>query len=311
MQPDGIEQWAADFRAETNGAFQINLWIPDPPPLRDVANETSVRRFLETWGPAVAAGAAYVLALDFAAQSEAMLAAGPAIISSIMGVYPPDFVTAMHDRGVKWFAAVTTVADALEAEAAGADVIVAQGAEAGGHRSAFNAGETESRAVGLFALLPAVVDAVSVPVVATGGNADGRGVAAALMLGASAAQNGTGLLRTPEAALKTAWADAIGDANPEDTIVTRAFSGRAGHVIHTKYALAATTSFDAPAPAPYRPIQRSLTQAMRDQGGKDNDIDRILAWAGQSAELSSAMPAEELVSKLWVDAKQALGGYQP
>ena len=239
-----------------------------------------------------------------------MLAAGPAIISSIMGVYPPDFVTAMHNRGVKWFATVTTVAEALEAEATGADVIVAQGAEAGGHRGAFNAGEAESRAVGLFALLPAVVDAVSVPVVATGGIADGRGVAAALMLGASAVQIGTGLLRTPEAALKTAWADAIGEAKPEDTIVTRAFSGRAGRAIRTEYALAATPSVDAPTPAPY-PIQRSLTQAMRDLGGKDNDIDRIQAWAGQSAGLSSAMPAEELVSKLWIDARQALGNHQP
>ncbi len=94
----------------------------------------------------------------------------------------------MKSRGIKWFATVTTVSEAKAAEAAGADVVIAQGMEAGGHRGAFDANKAEARMVGLFSLLPAVVDAVKVPVVATGGIADGRGAAAALVLGASAAQ---------------------------------------------------------------------------------------------------------------------------
>src|SRR6185503_10421165 len=124
-----------------------------------------------------------------------------------------------------------TVAEARTAEAAGADVIVTQGMEAGGHRGAFDAGEAERQLVGLFALLPAVVDAVRVPVVATGGIADGRGVAAALTLGASAAQIGTGFLRCPEAKIPPAWADALGRTAPENTMVSRAFSGRAGRSV--------------------------------------------------------------------------------
>src|SRR4029453_16684900 len=147
---------------------------------------------------------------------------------------------AKKKRGNKWFAPATPVAEARAAEAAGADVIVAQGMEAGGHRGSFEADEAERRMVGLFALLPAVVDAVRVPVVATGGIADPRGVAAALLLGASAVQVGTGFLRCPEAKLHPGWADALARTPPEGTTVSRAFSGRAGRSIATAYVQAAT-----------------------------------------------------------------------
>jgi nitronate monooxygenase len=96
------------------------------------------------------------------------------------------------------------------------------------HRGCFDAGKAEREMVGLASLVPAVVDAVRIPVVATGGIADGRGVAAALALGASAAQVGTGFLRAPEAGIHAAWAEALAKAAPEDTVVSRVFSGRAG-----------------------------------------------------------------------------------
>ena len=219
MSPDEITAWATEVRAGTNGAFQLNLWIPDPPPQRDAAHEARVRDFLGKWGPPVAVDAGDAMPLDFAAQCEALLAAGPPIVSSIMGVYPPEFVARLKARGIAYFANVSTVAEARAAEAAGADVIVAQGMEAGGHRGAFDAAEAERQLVGLFALLPAVVDAVRVPVVATGGIADGRGVAAALMLGASAAQIGTGFLRTPggEAAGRALGRRARQGRCPKDT----------------------------------------------------------------------------------------------
>jgi nitronate monooxygenase len=307
MKPEAIRAWAADVRAQTNGNFQINLWIPDPAPQRDPAHEMRVREFLGHWGPAVEPEAGDVLPVDFAAQCEAMLDVGPAIVSSIMGVYPPDIVTRMKEKDIRWLANATTVAEAHAAVEAGADAVVAQGMEAGGHRGSFEAERPDTALVGLFALLPAVVDAVGdrVPVVATGGIADARGIAAAMLLGASAVQIGTGLLRTPEAKIATAWADAIGNAQPEDTAPTRAFSGRLGRSIATAYVKAANAS-DAPKPAPY-PVQRGLSQAMRDAALKANDIERMQAWAGQSARLAAAEPAADLVRRLWSESQALLG----
>lgn len=304
MQPAAIKAWAADFRAGSNAGFQLNLWIPDPPPARNPVAEDRVRLFLGRFGPLPSLESANPRLPDFAAQCEAMLEAGPAVVSSIMGLYPPDYVARLKARGIKWFANTTTVTEALAAEAAGADAIIAQGMEAGGHRGAFDAAEAEKRMVGLFALLPAVADAVRVPVIATGGIADGRGIAAALTLGASAVQIGTGFLRTPEAKLPAAWSEALGRARPEDTLVTRAFSGRAGRGLATKYALAAGAS-DAPPPAPY-PVQRGLTQAMREAATAANVIDTMQAWSGQSAGLAPALPAADLFRKLWDDARALL-----
>ena len=304
MSPDEIARWADEVRAHTSGPFQINLWIPDPPPARDAVHETRVREFLAGWGPPVPADAGDATPPDFAAQCAALLAAHPPIVSSVMGLYPPDFVAQLKSRGIGWFANVSTLAEARRAEAAGADVIVVQGAEAGGHRGCFDAAKAEHELVGLFALLPAVVDAVRVPVVATGGIADGRGVAAALALGASAAQIGTAFLRCPEAGIHPAWAMALARTAPEDTILTRAFSGRSGRSIATEYVRAAAAS-DAPAPAPY-PVQRGLTRAMRTAAQKDGDVQRMQAWAGQSAALGRSGPAAESVRTMWEDARRIL-----
>jgi len=305
MKPEEIAAWGNEVRTGTNGAFQLNLWIPDPPPRRDPAHEARVRAFLGQWGPPVAPEAADATPPDFAAQCAALLAVGPPIVSSIMGLYPPDFVAKLKARGIAWFANISTAAEARAAEAAGADVIVAQGMEAGGHRGCFDEAEAERELVGLFALLPAVVDAVKLPVVATGGIADGRGVAAALMLGASAAQIGTGFLRCPEAKLHPAHAAALATTAPEDTMLSRGFSGRAGRTIATAYARAASAP-DAPRPAPY-PVQRALTAAMRSAALKEGDVRRMQAWAGQSAALARDEPAAELVARIWRDAQGLMG----
>lgn len=233
MQPDEIIAWADSLRAGSNGGFQLNNWIPDPAPVRSTEHEARVREYLGHWGPPVPESAGDSTPPDFTAQCEAMLQAGPTVISSVMGLFPADFVARLKHHGIAWFATVCTVKEARAAEAAGADVIIAQGSEAGGHRACFDAASAERTQVGLFSLLPAVVDAVSAPVVATGGIADARGVAAALMLGASAVQIGTAFLRCPESKIHPAWADGLARTAPEDTVVSRVFSGRAGRSIAT------------------------------------------------------------------------------
>ena len=305
MQPDEMAAWSEEVRVNGNGPYQLNLWIPDPTPQRDLEHEDRVCSFLERFGPPVPANAGDAKPPDFAAQCEALLAIKPPIVSSVMGLYPPEFVARLKQAGITWFANISTVAEARAAEDAGADVVVAQGMEAGGHRGCFDAAEAERRQVGLLALLPAVVDAVTIPVVATGGIADARGVAAALLLGASAAQIGTGLLRCPEAKLHPAWADALSRAAPEDTMVSRVFSGRAGRSIATEYVRAAT-AHGAPPPAPY-PVQRALTAAMRAEAQKVGDASRMQVWAGQSARLARAEPAGQVVQEIWDGARALLG----
>ena len=145
MQPDAIKAWASDVRAGSNGGFQLNLWIPDPPPKRDVLPRMRSGDFLRNWGRRSRARPATSRRRTLPRNARPCWRQDQPIISSIMGLYPDHFVRADEGNGIKWFATATTVSEAKAAEDAGADVIIAQGMEAGGHRGAFDATKAEAR----------------------------------------------------------------------------------------------------------------------------------------------------------------------
>jgi nitronate monooxygenase len=303
--PERIGAWMEEFRAGApSGVVQLNTWVPDRLSLSAGERDNLARKaeaFLERFG---APGTVPVTGgpRPYAEQCEAMLAARPAVISSIMGLFEADYVRRMHDTGVAWFACATTLEEALAAQEAGADAVVAQGMEAGGHRGSFDPEQAERTDIGLFALVPWFADHLRIPVIAAGGIGDGRGVAAALALGASAVQVGTALLRSPEAGIAPEWAAALDQTGPEATTMTRAYSGRLARAVSTPF-LRAWEEPNAPRPAPF-PDQIALMARWRAGGAPG--IDPANHFAGQSAALATSEPAGDVITRLWRDASALL-----
>ena len=194
-------------------------------------------------------------------------------------------------------ATATTVAEAVRLEQDGVDAVVAQGGEAGGHRGSFLVGGDDGP-VGTLALVPQVVDAVAVPVIAAGGIADARQLAAVLALGAGAAQIGTGFLLAPESAIPQLYRDRVSAAQAEATTVTRSLSGRPARALRNRV----TAELDAVLPYP---AQLSLTAPLRGVAPDDDPAAFQPIFAGQSAALARAAAAGDLTREL-ADGAEAL-----
>ncbi len=290
-----IAEAAQAVRTRTGRPWGINLFAPTPAPAATdstAALDQVASYHAELGLPPPAAPA---LPADlFAEQVAAGLESGAAVFSFTFGIPPDDVVQAIKARGMLLVGTATTVDEAMALEKAGADAVVAQGSEAGGHRGTFT-GDFGAGMVGTLALVPQAVDAVRIPVIASGGIMDGRGIAAALALGASAAQMGTAFLTCDEAGVTEAYKQALLGARDHETRVTRAFSGRPARGIANRFMDEVDAAPETILPFP---LQNALTRPMRTAAGKQGRAEFLSLWAGQGIRLARRQPAAALMAKL-------------
>jgi nitronate monooxygenase len=297
--PDALRDDIARTRALTARPIGVNLFVPSGRP----ADPEVVRRYAATLRAeaeraGVALGEPRFDDDAFDAKLTLLREDPPAVVSFTSGCPPAQTIARLRDAGASVWVTVTEPAEARQAVEAGADALVVQGVEAGGHRGAF--ADREDRVdYGLLALLQVVGAAVDVPLVATGGIATGRGVAAVLAAGAAAAQVGTAFMLCPEAATSAPHRAALASSRP--TGLTRAFSGRLARGIVNRL----QAEHSAHAPLAYPEIHH-VTSPLRAYGRSAGDEDVINLWAGEAHELATEAPAAEVVARLVADAAAAL-----
>ena len=226
----------------------------------------------------------------------------PEVVSFHFGLPEPELVERLKRLGIKILSSATSVREAKWLESHGCDAIVAQGLEAGGHRGMFLETNIATQ-LGLFALLPQVRDAVSVPVIAAGGIADARGIVAALALGASGVQLGTAYLFCPEADVSPLYRRALEQVADSGTVVTNLFSGRPARGILNRYLQESGPMSDV---APAFPYAATLVAPLRAASERSGSLDYMQLWSGQAAGLATSMPADQLTRKLAADVLSKL-----
>jgi nitronate monooxygenase len=299
----GIRAIDTQIRARTRRTYALNLWIPlgqsDDPQMTDAqwtaALDLLRPYFAELRVPLPARPARF--GPYYQEQIETLLELRPPVFSFVFGVPGADVLDRCRSSGIVTLGAATTPAEARALEDAGVDMIVASGLEAGGHRVSFLR-EPEECLTGTMALIPQVVDSVRVPVIAAGGIADGRGIAAALKLGAAAAQIGTAFLACEESNATPLHRAKLFSADARRTSLTRAFTGRLARSIHNDF-IDALSGKEQILP-PY-PVQGWLTGQLRAAALAANRTDVISLWSGQGAPLLRHHHASELLGSLIAD----------
>ena len=226
----------------------------------------------------------------------------PQVVSFHFGLPDLKLVERLKRLGIKIVSSATSVREAKWLESRGCDAIIAQGVEAGGHRGMFLETNIATQ-LGLFALLPQIKDAVSVPVIAAGGIADARGVVAAFALGASAVQLGTAYLFCPEAKVSPMYRRALEQSANHETSLTNLFSGRPARGIVNRFLRESGPMSDAAPPFPYA---ATLVAPLRAASERAGSLDYMQLWAGQAAALTKPMAADEFTRKLAADALRLL-----
>ncbi len=303
LAPDELRAQARAVREATELPFNVNFFTHRPPQLDADGAEQARSRFAPLFAELELGEAPEpsVPAIGFDDDRlEALLEIRPAVASFHFGLPDERALEAVRQAGCLVLSSATTVAEAEDLARRGVDAVIAQGAEAGGHRGSFLV-DGDDGPVGTLALVPQVVDAVEVPVIAAGGIADGRGLAAVLTLGAAAAQIGTAFLACPETSIHPLYRAALRSARAEQTTITRAFSGRPARALRNR------ATEEAGEPLPY-PAQLSMIGPLAAASAAAGSTDFLPMWAGQAAALAEEMPAAELVDRLDEDARRVLSG---
>lgn len=310
LTPQQIIAAAKTVREKTQRPFGINLFAPSPSSVRPKNMERALRRvasFFEELGlpaPSVPEESN----IKFQEQLAAVLETEASAFSFTFGILSTDDIAAIKNRGVTVLGTATTVSESIALEQSGVSGIVAQGSDAGGHRGTFQ-GEFSAAMIGTMALVPQVVDAVKIPVIASGGIMDGRGIVAALALGAAAVQMGTAFLTCHEAGVPDAYKENILSAREDQTRVTRAFSGRPARGIVNRFMREVESETGDDVILPF-PLQNVLTRPMRTAAAKQNRAEFLSLWAGQALRLARRESAQELMARLVKEIEETKRGLQ-
>ncbi|MDY7807331.1 nitronate monooxygenase [Burkholderia stagnalis] len=309
LPPERLADEVAQIRAATDRPFAVNLFV-----LTEAAPDAAtLARALAAIDPLNAAlglppGTAPArFAPDFRAQLDMLVSLRVPVASFTFGVLDAADVARLKAAGTYVIGTATHVAEGLAWKQAGADAVSAQGAEAGGHRGTF-IGAAADALIGTMALVPQLVDATGLPVLAAGGIMDGRGIAAARALGAQAAQLGTAFLTCAESAIAPDWKARLRASADTSTQVTRAITGR--HARGLRNTLMARLGARPEDVAPY-PVQNALTQPLRQAAARANNGDYLALWAGQGAPLTrrrgDALTTSQLIDALDAEWRAAAG----
>jgi len=306
LTPAQVREEVAKIRARMNKPINLNFFC-HAVPQRDEAIEDAWRKrlghFYAEFGVDAPPSPARTLAPFGSEMCDAVVELRPQVVSFHFGLPEASLVKRVKDAGCTILSSATTVAEARWLEDQGADAIIAQGVEAGGHRGMFLTTEPTSQ-VGTLALVPQVVDAVKVPVIAAGGIADGRGIAAALALGASAVQMGTAYLLCPEGRISPHHRATLKAARDNTTVVTNVLTGRPARVFMNRIAReVGPIAMGAPA----FPLPGAALAPLRTKAESQGSADFSALYAGQAAALGRELPAGELTLKLAAEALERLG----
>ena len=302
--PDAVRSDMTQVRRGTNRSINLNFFVHTPPCANSDRAKAAQDR-LAGWYDRLDAGNmpdAVETHFPFdTAMCEAVATLAPKAVSFHFGLPDSAMIKALKAEGIVILSSATSVAEAQYLEENGADAIIAQGFEAGGHSGWFLPRGT-AEVAGTMALVPRIVDAVKLPVIATGGIADGRGIAAALMLGAAGVQVGTAFLATPESAASNTHKRSLLAASGDDTMISKAFSGRRARTIVNKYA----TEMDPVDNWPDFPLMNTLTGPIRKASVNSDSPDAIALWSGQAVGLIRATSTADVVAQLVAQTQEVL-----